>query len=134
MKINADTNGMLCGKTTGEIIGAFYDVYNELRWGFLEKVYTSSLAIEFQRRDLMRPQGARSGTLYTIGADGKLVAHRVMIGVSDGQKSEIKTRDLKEGDSIVVGANVGTAPAPAGAATNPLQGNQQQQRRGPGGF
>jgi GxxExxY protein len=53
MTINADPNGMLCGNTTGLIIGAFYDVYNELRWGFLEKVYTSSLAVEFQRRGLM---------------------------------------------------------------------------------
>ena len=32
---------------TKEIIGTFYDVYNALGYGFLEKVYENALAIEF---------------------------------------------------------------------------------------
>ena len=35
---------------TNEIIGAFYAVYNELRYGFLESVYASALEIEFLER------------------------------------------------------------------------------------
>ena len=37
---------------TEEIIGAFYDVYNALGYGFLEKVYENSMAIELRRRGL----------------------------------------------------------------------------------
>ena len=37
---------------TGQIIGAFYDVYNSLGYGFLEKVYENALAIELRRRGL----------------------------------------------------------------------------------
>lgn len=40
------------GEITGEIIGAFYDVYNELGFGFLEKVYENSLAAELRLRGL----------------------------------------------------------------------------------
>ena len=34
------------------IIGAFYDVYNTLRFGFLEQVYAGALAVELQERDI----------------------------------------------------------------------------------
>ena len=40
------------GDGTGEIIGAFYSVYNELRFGFLEKVYAGALEVEFQERSI----------------------------------------------------------------------------------
>lgn len=42
---------LLHGDITGEIIAAFYAVYNELGYGFIESVYVRALAIElFQRR------------------------------------------------------------------------------------
>ena len=42
---------LLHGDITGEIIAAFYAVYNELGYGFVESVYVRALAIElFQRR------------------------------------------------------------------------------------
>lgn len=42
---------LLHGDITGEIISAFYAVYNELGYGFVESVYVRALAIElFQRR------------------------------------------------------------------------------------
>lgn len=37
-------------RLTGDIIGAFYEVYNELRYGFLEAVYRDALAIELGLR------------------------------------------------------------------------------------
>ncbi len=40
------------GDGTGEIIGAFYSVYNELRFGFLEKVYAGALEVEFHEREI----------------------------------------------------------------------------------
>jgi GxxExxY protein len=35
---------------TDEIINTFYDVYNELGYGFLEKVYQNSMFIELKNR------------------------------------------------------------------------------------
>lgn len=37
---------------TSEIIGAFYAVYNELRYGFLESVYAGALEVEFRARGI----------------------------------------------------------------------------------
>lgn len=43
---------LLHGALTGEIIAGFFDVYNDLRWGFLESVYAGALAIELQDRGI----------------------------------------------------------------------------------
>ena len=37
---------------TSDIIRIFYKVYNELGYGFLEKVYENALAVEFRREGL----------------------------------------------------------------------------------
>jgi hypothetical protein len=37
---------------TGAVIGAFYAVYNVLRYGFLESVYASALEVEFRERGI----------------------------------------------------------------------------------
>ncbi len=39
-------NNLKHSETTGKIIKAFYTVYNDLGYGFLEKVYENSLAVE----------------------------------------------------------------------------------------
>ena len=41
---------MLHKELTGEILKAFYDVYNELGYGFLERVYQNALFIELKQR------------------------------------------------------------------------------------
>jgi GxxExxY protein len=46
------------GELTEQIIGAFYDVYNSLGYGFLEKVYENALAIELGGRGLVVAQQA----------------------------------------------------------------------------
>lgn len=43
---------MLYEELTGEIIQAFFKVYNKLGYGFLEKVYEKALLIELQQREL----------------------------------------------------------------------------------
>ena len=43
-RINADERGLKHRELTESIIGIFYDVYNELGYGFLESVYESALA------------------------------------------------------------------------------------------
>lgn len=41
---------MLHKELTGEILKTFYDVYNELGYGFLERVYQNALFIELNER------------------------------------------------------------------------------------
>lgn len=51
------TTDFLFKEETEEIIAAFYDVYNSLGYGFLEKVYENALCQELRRRNfLCEPQ------------------------------------------------------------------------------
>ena len=43
---------MLHEEITSVIIAAYYDVYNKLGYGFLEKVYENALTLELQKRGL----------------------------------------------------------------------------------
>jgi GxxExxY protein len=47
-----DRRHLVCGDITREVIGAFYEVYNTLGYGFLESVSTSAMAVELTRRGL----------------------------------------------------------------------------------
>jgi HlyD family secretion protein len=84
-----------------------------------------------------RPTGTQPGsmaTLWTVDTEGVLTPHRVRIGISDGQRTQITARDLQQGASIVIGATQPGASTAAATSTtaNPLQ-PQNTQRRGPGG-
>jgi GxxExxY protein len=48
--LNTDNLNLLYEKTTKSIIGAAFDVYNELGYGFLERVYQRALQIELIQR------------------------------------------------------------------------------------
>lgn len=45
-------NNFLHSEITGLIIKAFYNVYNKLGYGFLEKVYENSMMIELEKMGL----------------------------------------------------------------------------------
>jgi len=45
-----DQTHLLERELTGQIIGAFYECYNVLRYGYLETVYRRALAIELRSR------------------------------------------------------------------------------------
>ena len=47
---------LLYDKLTSEIISAFYKVYNDLGYGFLEKVYENALKIELIKKGLVVEQ------------------------------------------------------------------------------
>jgi HlyD family secretion protein len=84
-----------------------------------------------------RPAGTQPGSfarLWTVDVNGTLTPHPVKIGISDGQKTQITSRDLEQGASIVIGATQpgATAASATGTTANPLQ-PQNTQRRGPGG-
>jgi GxxExxY protein len=51
-QINADERRYKYSELTEQIIGVFYEVYNELGFGFLEKVYEEAMAIALRERGL----------------------------------------------------------------------------------
>ena len=50
--MNADGRRYKYSELTEQIIGVFYEVYNELGFGFLEKVYEEAMAIALRERGL----------------------------------------------------------------------------------
>jgi GxxExxY protein len=59
MQINAEdpdnsahhpAKGLLEEQLTGQVIGAFFAVYNDLRFGLLESAYAGALEVEFEER------------------------------------------------------------------------------------
>ena len=89
----------------------------------------------------MRRRG-KFATLWYLDDAGKLAVVRVRTGLSNGQVTEIMSRDpkLKEGLRIIAGVLTGGAGAETttSTATDPFQQQNQQQQRGfrgpPGGF
>ena len=83
-----------------------------------------------------RPAGTQPGsmaTLWTVDSEGVLTPHRVRIGISDGQRTQITARDLQEDASIVIGATQPGSAAAAAATANPLQPQRQTGGGGPRG-
>jgi HlyD family secretion protein len=75
-----------------------------------------------------------TGTLWTVDAKGTLTPHRVRVGLSDGQRTQVTGAGLGEGMTIVVGASAGTTAAAApNASANPLQPQAAQRAPGRGG-
>jgi len=59
---------------TEKIIGAFYEVYNVLGYGFLEKVYEMALASEFSRMGLKFSRQVPIEVCYKGDVVGEYVA------------------------------------------------------------
>ena len=60
-------------QTSGEIIGAFYHVYNTLGFGFLESIYARSMEIALRKRGL----SVQREVLFDVFFEGECVGtHR----------------------------------------------------------
>ncbi len=57
-QINADERRYKYSELTEQIIGIFYEVYNELGAGFLEKVYEEAMMVIFRERGIAFQQQA----------------------------------------------------------------------------
>lgn len=85
----APATELLHGELTGEVVAAFYAVYNELGYGFLESVYVRALAIELFTRRVNVAREVPVSVFYkgvTVGtyrAD-LLVADTVVVEVKAG--------------------------------------------------
>lgn len=87
---NSSAVELLHGDITGEIISAFYAVYNELGFGFLESVYVRALSIElFQRR--MNAAREVPVTVYYKGVT--VGTYRADLVVADTVVVEVKSGD-----------------------------------------
>ena len=67
-------DGLKHGELTEKIIGIFYEVYNELGYGFLESVYEESLVIALREAE---------------------IEHRTPVGNSGVVPSATKSADLE---------------------------------------
>ena len=75
-------------ETTGHVIGAFFDVYNKLGFGFLELVYMQAL----ERELVARGRRVRREVLISVFYDGELLAtQRVDMIVDDTVLVESKS-------------------------------------------
>ncbi|HEY1937927.1 MAG TPA: GxxExxY protein [Candidatus Angelobacter sp.] len=82
-QINADERRYKHSELTEQIIGIFYEVYNELGSGFLEKVYEEAMAVIFKERGINFQQQVPIPVWFhgqTIGAyDADLVVNGVVL-------------------------------------------------------
>lgn len=69
---------MLHKELTSEILKAFYDVYNELGYGFLERVYQNALFFELQSRGFKVEAQKRISVYYKEILVGDYIADIVV--------------------------------------------------------
>ncbi len=69
---------LLHSEITGEILKAFYKVYNELGYGFLEKVYENAMAFELQANGLFVQQQLPISVFYTGKIAGEYFADLIV--------------------------------------------------------
>lgn len=85
-----DRKPLLEEELTGKIIGAFYETYNILGYGFLESVYRRALAIELRLRGLRVEEEVRIDVFYKENNVGyfrldQLVERRVGVEIMAGE-------------------------------------------------
>ncbi|MBL7164685.1 MAG: GxxExxY protein [Anaerolineales bacterium] len=93
-------NFILHQELTSTIINAFYKVYNQLGYGFLEKVYENALVFELKKRGLrvqqqvpikVRYEGNIVGEYFAdILVEGKVIIElKAAENISEGHKAQL---------------------------------------------
>jgi GxxExxY protein len=82
-QINADERRYKYSELTEQIIGIFYEVYNELGFGFLEKVYEEAMVVALKEHEIAFQQQVPIPVWFhgqVIGSyDADLVANSVVL-------------------------------------------------------
>ena len=91
---------MLHSEITDKIIGCFYRVYNNLGYGFLEKVYENSLMIEFNANGLNSIQQAGIKVYYEEKEVGSyfadiLIENKIIVEVKAGKGEILKEHEVQ---------------------------------------
>ena len=79
--MNADERRYKYSELTEQIIGIFYDVYNELGFGFLEKVYEEAMVIALKERGIEFRQQAPIPVWFHGQTIGSYDADLIIAGV-----------------------------------------------------
>jgi GxxExxY protein len=88
--MNAEERRFKHAELTEQIIGVFYEVYNELGTGFLEKLYQEAMALVLRRkgievqREVSVPVWFRGVKMGAYEAD-LVVARQVLVGLKAGK-------------------------------------------------
>ncbi len=72
---------MLHEELSNKVIGAFYTVYNELGYGYLEKVFENALRIELKKAGLQVEQQKKIDVYYESEIVGEYYADLVVNGL-----------------------------------------------------
>jgi len=88
---------MLHEELTNKIICAFYNVFNRLGHGFLEKVYENALVIELMKQDLEVSQQQRVQVFYDGVPVGDYIADIV---VDERVILELKSTDVMKNEHL----------------------------------
>lgn len=117
----ADRAPLLYADLTQQVIGAFYEVYNELGWGYAESVYREAMAVVLAARGVPCRHEAtlrvhfRDAVIGTFRAD--IVVHdRVLVELKAGTRlvaaHEAQLINYLRGSGLAVGLlfNFGASP------------------------
>jgi GxxExxY protein len=108
---------LLYKELTDEIIKTFYDVYNELGYGFLEKVYQNSLYLELKNRGFKVEAQKQIKVYYKHKEVGEYYADLIVIlelkaAEAIVREFEFQTINYLRGTNIEVGLLLNFGPKP----------------------
>ena len=116
-----DNNKLLHEDITDKIIAAFYQVYNELGYGFLEKVYEEAMIIELTEKGLTTAQQLPIEVWYRGNVIGQYYAdlcveNKVIIEIKAAQSltinHEAQLLNYLKATEIEVGMLMNFGPKP----------------------
>ena len=79
--MDTDSQDTKYKELTEKIIGVFYKVYNQLGYGFLEKVYENAMMLEFEKESI--PAMAQSP--IKVSYDGRVIGEYFADILVDGK-------------------------------------------------
>jgi len=119
---NREGLALVHGNLTREIIGAFYDVYNELGFGFVESVYQRALPLALAARGIPSEREVALSVSFRGAAVGDyradlIVAGKVIVESKVASKilpiHEIQLVNYLKASTITVGLILNFGPQPA---------------------
>ncbi len=119
--MNTDSQDLKYKALTEKIIKIFYDVYNKLRYGFLEKVYENAMMIEFGKEGIPATSQSPIKVLYEKQVIGEyfadiLVDEKVIVEIKASKslalEHEAQLLNYLRATNIEVGLLLNFGPKP----------------------
>jgi GxxExxY protein len=119
--MNTDYEDSKYKKLTEKIIGIFYKVYNNLGYGFLEKVYENAMMLEFRKENIPAVSQYAIKVVYQDEIVGEyfadiLVDRKVIVEIKAGKslalENEAQLLNYLKATDIEVGLLLNFGPKP----------------------